>query len=401
MDDNQIKKWLSEGKISEEQASMMIAENTAAAKEKSGNRFLDVISVLGSIFLGIGIIWIVASNWDGMPDIVKIIVLLGSTGGLIYLGYEIGFNKKTFPKTGHSLILLGSILFGSSIFLIAQIYNVEANASYLIFLWLVGILPLVYIFQSHLITFLSCIVFCLWFNSIIFEDFNDFDAKGIAFITFFYQAFGLLLFSVGSLHYFLEKYSKVARAYRLIGIYLVICILFALTFRISFIGLEQLSSELTANPMMISVIFGFIAVLLGINLKFNPSKSDSNVLENTIALAILTLIYALNLAIELEQYYTVFWLLFNILFVGLIVVLFRIGYNRRDMKLVNIASISTFFFLIFKFFDIFSNLLFNGIAWLLFGIALLAGSIFFEKKRRKIRDKFDEDNAMISVKANG
>ena len=231
----------------------------------------------------------------------------------------------------------------------------EANASYLIFLWLVGILPLVYIFQSPLITFLSCIVFCLWFNSIIFEDFNDFDAKGIAFITFFYQTFGLLLFSVGSLHYFLEKYAKVARAYRLIGIYLVICVLFVFTFRFSFEGLEELGSELTANPMMISIIYGFIAVMLGINLKFNPSKSDSNLLENSIALTILTVIFALNMAIEFEQYYKVFWLLFNMLFVGLIIVLFRIGYNRRDMKLVNIASISTFFFFIFKFFDIFQT----------------------------------------------
>ncbi|MFT4663041.1 MAG: putative membrane protein [Patiriisocius sp.] len=395
MDDKQIKKWLAEGKISEEQSSMMIAENSAAAKEKSSNKFLGVISVLGSTFLGIGIIWIVASNWDWMPDIVKIIVLLGSTGGVIYLGYEIGFNKKNFPKTGHSLILLGAILFGSSIFLIAQIYNVEANASYLIFVWLVGILPLVYIFQSHLITFLSCIVFCLWFNSIIFKGFNDFDAKGIAFITFFYQTFGLLLFSIGSLHYFLEKYSKVARAYRLIGIYLVICILFALTFLISFVGLGELSSELTSNPMMISVIFGLIAIMLGINIKFNPSKSDSNVLENAIALTILTAIFALNLAIEFQQYYVVFWLLFNILFVGLIIVLFRIGYKRRDMKLVNIASISTFFFLIFKFFDIFSNLLDNGFIWLVFGIALLAGSILFEKKRRKIRESFNEEKAII------
>jgi uncharacterized membrane protein len=391
MDNKQIKKWLAEGKISEEQSLMMIAENSAVAKEKSSNKFLGVISVLGSIFLGIGIIWIVKSNWEWMPDIVKIIILLGSTLGLIYLGYEIGFNKKTFPKTGHSLILLGAILFGSSIFLIAQIYNVEAYSSYLIFLWLVGILPLVYIFQSPLITFLSCIVFCLWFNSIVYENFNDFDAKGIAFITFFYQTFGILLFSIGSLHYFLNKYAKVARAYRLIGIYLVICILFVLTFRISFEGLEELGSKLTANPMMISIIYGVIVVMLGINLKFNPSKSSSNILENAIALTILTVIFALNLTIEFEQYFTVFWLLFNFLFVGLIVVLFRIGYNRRDMKLVNIASISTFFFLIFKFFDIFSNLLDNGFTWLAFGIALLVGSVLFEKKRRKIRDSFNEN----------
>lgn len=397
MDDNQIKKWLAEGKISEEQAAMMIEENLAAAKEKSSNRFLSVISILGAIFLGIGIMWIVASNWEGMPDIVKIIVLLGSTGGLIYLGYEIGFHRKNYPKTGHALLLLGAILFGASIFLIAQIYNEEPNASYLLFVWLIGILPLVYIFQSHLITFLACIVFCLWFNSLLIEDFNEFDAKAVAFITFFYQTFGLLLFSIGSLHYFLKKYSKVARAYRLIGIYLVICILFALTFQASFEGLKDLSTELTANPLMISIIFVLIAMMLSINMQFNPSKSESNVLENTIALTILTAIYALNMAIKFTQFYTAFWLLFNMLFVGLIVVLFRIGYNRRDMKLVNIASLSTFFFLIFKFFDIFSDLLDKGLTWLVFGIALLAGSVLFERKRRKIRDSFNQEHAITET----
>ena len=188
MDNKQIKKWLAEGKISEEQASIMIADNSAAQKEKSGNRFLSVISVLGSIFLGIGIIWIIASNWDGISDILKLIILIGSTVSLIYIGYKIGFKKKNFPKTGHSLILLGAILFGASIVLINQIYNIEANGSFLIFLWLIGILPLVYIFQSSLITFLSCIVFCLWFNAILLDNFDDFDAKDIAFITFFYHA---------------------------------------------------------------------------------------------------------------------------------------------------------------------------------------------------------------------
>ena len=392
MDENQIKKWLSEGKISEEQANMMLAENSAAIKDKSGNRFLSVISVLGSVFLGVGIIWIVASNWDGIPDIIKIIGLLGSTCGLVYLGYEIGFNKESFPRTGHSLVLLGAILFGASIFLIAQIYNIEANSSNLLLIWLIGIIPLIYIFQSHLITFLSCIVFCFWFNDFLLIGYDEFDPLRISLIIFFYQTFGLLLFSIGSLHYFLVRYAKVARAFRLIGIYLAIIVLFAFTFRFAFSGLSEIISDLTVHPIMISSFYLLICILFGINLKYNPSRSKTNFLENSIALTILTVIFALNLTIESTNYYTLFWLLFNVLFIGLIIVLFRIGYDRRDMKLVNIASSTAFIFIIFKFFDIFSNLLYNGIAWMVFGVILLSGSIIFEKKRRKIRDNFGQEN---------
>lgn len=392
MDENQIEKWLSEGKISEDQATMMLAENSAAVKDKSGNRFLSVISVLGSIFIGIGIIWIVASNWDGIPHFLKIIGLLGSTLGLLYVGYEVGFNKKSFPRTGHSLVLLGAILFGASIFLIAQIYNVEAHSSNLFLFWLIGVIPLIYIFKSNLITLLSCIIFCFWFNTFLLKDLNGLDGKGIAFITFFYQTFGLLLFAVGSIHYFSEQYAKVARAFRLIGIYFAIIVLFALTFRFSFIGLGEIASEFTGHPIIISSIYILICILLGINLKYNPSKSKTNVLENVMALTILTVIFALNFIIGSQQYHTLFWLLFNILFLGLIILLFRVGYDRRDMKLVNIASISAFLFIIFKFFDIFSNLLYNGIAWMVFGIILLSGSILFEKKRRKIRDDFRKES---------
>ncbi len=389
MDNSQIEKWLAEGKITKEQAAMMIEENTIARKEKSSNKFLSTVSVIGANFLGIGIIWIVAANWDGIPDLLKILLLLLLTGGMIYLGYEIGFNRKNFPKTGHSLVLSGALSFGASIFLIAQIYNVSANSSFLIFIWLLGILPMVYIFQSALIAFLSCIIFCIWFNSIVFEGFNNFNPVKVSFIVFFYQTFGLLLFAIGSLHYFLKDFVKVARAYRIIGIYLTLAILFILTFMFSYTGLKEIGDELNNHQLVYSIIYVIGVSLLAINFKYNPSQSTSNVLENGIALAVLSAIFVLNLAIHLDQLYILFWVLFNALFIALIIILFKLGYDRMDMKLVNIASISTFLFVMVKFFDIFSNLLNNGITWILFGILLLIASVFLEKKRRTIRDKFN------------
>ena len=101
MENQLIQKWLLAGKISQEQADMMIADIAAFEKDKSSNSFLSVISILGAIFFGIGILWIVASNWEGMSNFIKIIVLLGSTISITYFGYEIGYNKKNYPKTGH------------------------------------------------------------------------------------------------------------------------------------------------------------------------------------------------------------------------------------------------------------------------------------------------------------
>ena len=396
MDKDQINKWLAEGKITQEQATMMIEENEAEHKEKSSNKFITTISVLGSIFLGLGVIWVVAANWDGMPDILKIVVLLGSTFGLLYLGYEIGFHKKSLPRTGHSLVLLAAIMFGASIFLIAQIYNVEANASFLTLIWLMGIIPLVYIFQSPLLAVLSCIVFCIWFNTLIISNIDDINIPSL---LFFYETFGILLFALGGLHYFMEKYAKVARAYRLLGIYLTLPILFIFTFKYVYLGLQDMNPEFEmGTPMMIG-IYAVATIMLLINLKYNPSKSKTNLIENVACLIILNVLFIFNLTLKSNISYLIFWAIFNILFIGLIVLLFRIGFNRMDMRLVNIASMNAFGFIVFKFFDIFAGLLNNGITWIIFGVLLLAGSILFEKKRREIRERFKKASA--SSQANG
>ena len=142
-------------------------------------------------------------------------------------------------------------------------------------------------------------------------------------------------------------------------------------------------------------MYAFITILLAINYKFNPSSSATNRQENATALSILTMLFMLTLMINMQQYYFVYWLVFNALFIGLILILFRIGYDRKDLSLVNLASFSSFFFIVAKFFDLFSNLLDNGITWLLFGILLIWGSIFFEKRRRKIRDSINNENKLL------
>ncbi|MBK8699065.1 MAG: DUF2157 domain-containing protein [Saprospiraceae bacterium] len=389
MEKDQIKKWLAEGKITEAQAAMMIEESDMARKETSSNKFISTISIIGSVFLGIGVIWVVGANWDGMPDFLKIITLLGSTLGLLYAGYVIGFQKGTFPRTGHSLVLLAAILFGASIYLIAQIYNVEANASFLLFIWLIGIIPLIYVFQSSLITALSCIVFCFWFNSLLIEDIDDLSNAQIAFVLFFYQSFGIILFGLGSLHYFLKGFDKVSRTFRLLGIYLTIPVLFIFTFRYALMGIDEISKNEGGNAMISAAIYAVAGLMLLINFRYNPSRSAHNKLESATALVILTLLLVFNLTLNQGMTYYLFWVIFNVAFVGLLVILFRLGYSRMDMKLINIASFTSFFFLLFKFFDIFSSLLASGITWIGFGILLLAGSIWMEKKRRALRDKFN------------
>ena len=63
METKLIQKWLSDGLITPDQSEIMLADLAQVTQEKSSSRFLSVISILGSVFLGVGVIWIVAANW--------------------------------------------------------------------------------------------------------------------------------------------------------------------------------------------------------------------------------------------------------------------------------------------------------------------------------------------------
>ncbi|MFT6335528.1 MAG: putative membrane protein [Saprospiraceae bacterium] len=63
---NDIEKLIGEGIISEETANRI--KNYYKSKEvKSSNRLLVIFGVLGAFLIGLGIILILAHNWDQLP----------------------------------------------------------------------------------------------------------------------------------------------------------------------------------------------------------------------------------------------------------------------------------------------------------------------------------------------
>jgi uncharacterized membrane protein len=90
----------------------------------------------------------VASNWEKLGDSIKVLLLVGSTIGIHYAGYHFKYENQKYPRLGPVLILLSALFFGASLFLIAQIYNINANNSTLVLIWVIGVLPLVYGYMS-------------------------------------------------------------------------------------------------------------------------------------------------------------------------------------------------------------------------------------------------------------
>ena len=141
--------WLKEGIVTDEQALKILAKSkvTISAKEEEarGSKIISYITGLGAILIGIGVIAFFASNWEELPRMVKLIAIYAALFASYYFGFSLSFVKRTYPLVGMALLVLGSILFCSAIFLLAQIYNINAHYPNGLLLWGACILPLAYI----------------------------------------------------------------------------------------------------------------------------------------------------------------------------------------------------------------------------------------------------------------
>ncbi len=143
--EKEAKRWLEEGIIDPQQRDRILQryQLMRRAEEKAGPaKLITTVSILGSLLVGIGIILFIASNWALIPRWAKLLLIFTSMLGSYGLGFYFRFEKRTYPRVGASLILLGSLIFGAGIFLIAQIFHIKAHEPNGLLLWAAGVLPL-------------------------------------------------------------------------------------------------------------------------------------------------------------------------------------------------------------------------------------------------------------------
>ena len=128
-----------------------------AKEEKSNNRLFAIFGVFGAILIGLGLILIIAHNWDQLDRAIKtIFAFIPLIIGQVLVGYTI-FKRYTSLTWRESSSAFLFFAVGACISLISQIYNIPGNLGSFILIWMLLILPLVYIMKSSIISLLYII----------------------------------------------------------------------------------------------------------------------------------------------------------------------------------------------------------------------------------------------------
>jgi len=125
-------------------------------KVDTPNRLFTVFAVLGSTLVGLGIILILAHNWDNFSRPIKtIFAFTPLIIGQFFVGYSILKKKNTTWKEASGVFLFFAV--GASISLVSQIYNIPGNFSSYMLTWILLCAPLIYLLKSNALAILHIV----------------------------------------------------------------------------------------------------------------------------------------------------------------------------------------------------------------------------------------------------
>lgn len=152
---------ISKGIISRETAEAIQAYYSQ--KENSpNNRLYIAFGILGSLLVGLGIILMLAHNWDQLSRLTKtIIAFLPLLLPQMLVWFTLTKKRESVAWSESSAVLL-TLGIGTTISLVSQIYHIPGDIDSFLLTWILLSLPLIYLLSSSAASLLSIIGITLY-----------------------------------------------------------------------------------------------------------------------------------------------------------------------------------------------------------------------------------------------
>ncbi|MEO9076636.1 MAG: DUF2157 domain-containing protein, partial [Gelidibacter sp.] len=162
---------LVKNQVISEEVALRIRCYYRSEESETPNKLFAVFGVLGSLLVGLGIILILAHNWDDFSRALKTgLAFFPLLLAQLLAGYAIIKKKSAAWNEASATFLFFTV--GSSIALVSQIYNIPGNLSTYALTWIALCMPLIYLLKSNSVAMLH-IVFSTFYAVNLGYGFNE------------------------------------------------------------------------------------------------------------------------------------------------------------------------------------------------------------------------------------
>ncbi|WP_158845296.1 DUF2157 domain-containing protein [Algibacter sp. L1A34] len=392
-------------------------ENYYQSKEpQTSNRLFTVFAVLGSTLVGLGLILILAHNWDHFSRTIKTaFAFLPLVIGQFFVGYSILRRKSETWKEASGAFLFFAV--GASMALVSQIYNIPGDLSSYLLTWVLLCLPLIYLLKSnalallHLI-FITCYACSFgYFTSsktpwlylvglglylpyyiklgkgknissvlnwltplslvIVLGAFIDHDEQ-TGFLMYV-VLFGLL-YNIGRMPFYANEKLR-RNGYLIIGSLGTVCMLLTASFKWFWEGFFSQGYNFESQEFVITLIFFIAASVLLVNSIIKKGVSNVNLFQVTFIC--FTILFYLGLVDG-----SIAVILNNLFVLALGVMAVKIGADRYHLGVLNYGLLIITALITCRFFDTDISFVFRGLLFVCVGAGFFLTNYIMLKKRK-------------------
>jgi uncharacterized membrane protein len=279
----ELEEWREAGLITAAQAADLGARHAAAVALARLEGAAKALGVIGAAAVGAGVILFFAANWSEIPRPLRVAILLTGEAALYGAGFWLLEIRRRYRNVGHAFVFMGTILFGASIFLVGQMYNVQAHDPAGFLIWSGGALATTLFFRSKPAAGVFVLALEAW---IIHELIENAGIGDPVYLPLALALYGLALYGLGTaLRPWLDR-AGLAGAMRVVGFAVAAIMIFALSFRYPYSGQ---SDRIDGLPLVVIIVSAVLALASGALLVVRRGELAS-VLEGATILAAGTLI---------------------------------------------------------------------------------------------------------------
>jgi uncharacterized membrane protein len=368
--------WVSTGLVSVEQSeALSLRYGAGSGAEWRRSKAVQAIAVLGAVAAGLGVILFFASNWDAIERPVRVVLLLAALLGSYAAGWKL---LERRPLVGHALILLGAIAFGAGIFLVGQMYHVQAHDPLAFAFWTAGVAPLAWVLRSRLLATLAVLTLGGWIVyegvAIAIDSPHDSTWLGIPLALMLY---GAALYGAGTA--VREALTWASGPMRGIGYASTAVSVFALTFG----ALEDVHGEELGASMSVLIAAMAVAALGGAAaLLLTRRRAAGWELLAIVAVTALALATTFAPASPVAMA-----ILFNLLLAGLALGAVVVGYREDELWLATSGLVVVTIQIFARFVDFSWGFLPRSTGFLAAGLLLIGLAFVLERSRSRLASR--------------
>lgn len=144
----EVSQWEKERIISSQQAQLLQQRYRTQATKHSQNLLQIILSVIGALLIGVGIISILAFNWDNLPETLRMIIaFLPLVFSYLLMFYTIK-NKASSTAWCEGAAIANTAGIFASLAMLSQVFHLSASLDNYFLLSAILILPTIYLLNS-------------------------------------------------------------------------------------------------------------------------------------------------------------------------------------------------------------------------------------------------------------